>query len=97
MAFLAGGGRKTVLELGRLPEVPSLNGRCLAPLQLHIAVDCTDPLAETERLIAVGAEWVGESHRNSCKGEKILVRDPWGYTIQMLNRKEKLLRTGSEG
>jgi hypothetical protein len=76
VSFIADGDRKTVLELGRLPEVPSLDGRSLAPLQLHIALDCRDPLAEAERLIAAGAEWVGESPRNSCKGEKILISDP---------------------
>ena len=90
VSFVVDGEGKTILELGRLPEGPPLDGRSLLPLQLHIAVECEDPSAEAERLIDAGAELLGESPRNRYKGEKILIRDPWGYTIQLVNRKDKL-------
>jgi catechol 2,3-dioxygenase-like lactoylglutathione lyase family enzyme len=90
VSFVADGEGKTILELGRLPEGPPLDGRSLQPLQLHIALECKDPSAEAERLIRAGAERIGESPRNSYRGEKILIRDPWGYTIQLVNRKKKL-------
>jgi catechol 2,3-dioxygenase-like lactoylglutathione lyase family enzyme len=83
-------GEGTVLELGRLPEGPPLEARSLAPLQLHIAVDCDVPVREAERLVAAGATLVGESPRNSYPGEKVLVRDPWGFVLQLVNRKRKL-------
>jgi hypothetical protein len=41
-------------------------------------------------LVTVGAELIGESPRNAYPGEKILVRDPWGFVIQLLNRQDKL-------
>ncbi len=80
----------TVLELGRLPEGPPLEPRLWTPLQLHLAVECEAPAVEAQRLVSVGAELVGESPRNSYAGEKILVRDPWGFVIQLVNRKNKL-------
>ncbi len=91
VSFVIDGESNTILELGKLPEGPPLDGRSLLPLQLHIAIECEDPTTEAERLIDVGAELVGESPRNKYKGEKILIRDPWGYTIQLVNRENKLL------
>ena len=91
VTFLADSAGGTVLELGRLPDVPPLEARGRPALQLHIAVACEDPSVEAARLVRAGAEQVGESPRNSRPGEKILVRDPWGYTIQLVNRQERLL------
>src|SRR5512135_3290884 len=82
VSFLIDGEGNTILELGRLPEGPPLDGRSLLPLQLHIAVESEDPTAEAERLVRAGAELLGESPRDRYMGEKILVRDPWVYTIQ---------------
>jgi hypothetical protein len=90
VVFLLDSEGKTVLEFGRLSEIPPLDVRSFLPVQLHIAVECAEPIREAKRLVAAGAELVGESPRNAYQGEKILVRDPWGMTIQLLNRKEKL-------
>src|SRR5512138_2460935 len=90
VSFVVDDEGNTILELGRLPEGPPLEGQSLFPLQLHIAVACEDPAAEAERLCHTGAKLLGESPRNHYKGEKILIRDPWGYTIQLVNRKNKL-------
>jgi catechol 2,3-dioxygenase-like lactoylglutathione lyase family enzyme len=90
VSFVVDSEGETVLEFGKLPEAPPLDAQSLLPLQLHIAVECKDPGAEAERLVDAGAELVGESPRNSYKGERVLIRDPWGYTLQLVNRKIKL-------
>ena len=90
VSFITDSADKTVLELGKLREGPPLDPLALLPLQLHLGIECDDPVAEAERLISVGAELIGESPRNSYQGEKILVRDPWGFVIQLLNRQNKL-------
>ena len=90
VSFVVDSAGQTVLELGRLPEGPPLDPHSLSPLQLHIAVTCDDPTAEAERLVVAGAELIGESPRNASKGEKILLHDPWGFVIQLINRKDKL-------
>lgn len=90
VCFIVDSAGQTVLELGKLAEGPPLDPRALRPLQLHIAIECDDPTTEAQRLVAAGAEWVGESPRNAYPGEKVLVRDPWGFVIQLLNRQSKL-------
>ena len=96
VSFIVDSVGKTVLELGKLAEGPPLDPRSLSPLQLHVAIKCEDPAAEAERLVAVGAELIGESPRNAYPGEKTLVRDPWGFVIQLLNRKQKLSGASAE-
>jgi len=90
VCFIMDSAGKTVLELGKLAKGPPLDPRSFLPLQLHIAIDCDDPTAEAQRLMAAGAELIGESPRNAYPGEKILIRDPWGFAIQLLNRQTKL-------
>jgi hypothetical protein len=89
VSFVAG-DNGTVIELCKIPEGLPLEPRLWTPLQLHLAVECELPSAEAERLVSAGAALVGESPRNSYPGEKILVRDPWGFVLQLVNRKTKL-------
>ena len=89
-AAFIGDGQGTVIEFGKLPEVPSLDMRKMEYIQLHLALECTDTLAEARRLIAAGASWVGESPRNAYQNEKVIVRDPWGIVLQLINRQDKL-------
>ena len=79
-----------VIEIGHLPGISPMEFRSHHPLSIHLAIECTSPENEARRLVEAGAELVGESLRNAYKGEKILVRDPWGLTIQLINRKAKL-------
>lgn len=94
VSFISDGS--TVIEIARLPEGQPLQPEEMQPLQLHLAFDCADPVAEATRLVEAGAEWIGESARNAYKNEKVLLRDPWGYTIQLLNREEKLGDSGKK-
>lgn len=83
-------GKGTVIEIGKIPEVNCLDLNRLEPMQLHFALECIDPMKEAERLVNKGARFVGEAPRNEYLHEKILVCDPWGACIQLVNRKEKL-------
>jgi hypothetical protein len=79
----------TVIEFARLHEVPCLDLNGLEFIQLHFAIECDDPVHEAGRLVKQGAMWIGESPRNAYLNEKIIVRDPWGACIQLINRKDK--------
>ena len=80
-----------VIEIAHIPDIPSLAFKSLNPLSIHLAIECVNPEEEAKHLVACGAEFIGESIRNAYKGEKILIRDPWGgLTIQFINRQEKL-------
>ena len=80
----------TVIEIAKIPECTALDIEKHIPLQFHTAIDCSNPQTEADHLIKAGAEWIGESPYNNYPGEKLLVRDPWGYTIQLLNRQDGL-------
>ena len=80
----------TVIEFAKLEEVPSLDLNGLKFIQLHFAIECDDTVREAERLVKLGAVMVGESPRNVYPNEKLIIRDPWGICIQLINRQDKL-------
>jgi|WetSurMetagenome_2_1015567.scaffolds.fasta_scaffold1094149_2 glyoxylase I family protein len=80
----------TVIEFGKLEEVPSLDVNRLESIQLHFALECSDTMQEAQRLVKVGATLVGESPRNAYKNEKVILRDPWGNCLQLIKRQDKL-------
>jgi hypothetical protein len=81
----------SVIEIAHIPEMPSLEFKSMNPLLIHLAIECSDPIEEANRLVGAGAEMIGEAIRNDYKGEKILVRDPFGgLTIQLVNRMNSL-------
>lgn len=80
----------TIIEFAKLHEVPCLDLNGLESIQLHFAIECHDPVQEAARLVEQGAVLIGESPRNAYPNEKIIVRDPWGACIQLINRKDKL-------
>lgn len=83
--------RGNVLEIANIPEIKPMDFKSMNPLLIHLAIECADPMSEAKRLVAAGAEWIGEAIRNDYKGEKILVRDPYGgLTIQLVNRQKAL-------
>ncbi len=80
----------TVIELGKLEEIPCLDLSKLASIPLHFALDCNETVQEAQRLVKAGATFIGQSPRNTYENEKLIVRDPWGNTIQLINRLDKL-------
>jgi catechol 2,3-dioxygenase-like lactoylglutathione lyase family enzyme len=95
-AFIVDECGYTVLEIFRIPDTGPLPLRNLAPIQLHIAIDCDKPYETAMALVKQGAEFVGEAPPNDYKGEKLLVRDPWGLVLQLVNRETKLDKKHNE-
>jgi glyoxylase I family protein len=88
--FLKDDKTGSVLEFGRRKEVPVFDYTSFDPLQVHIAFDCPDPLAAARRLISAGASLVGELPQTNAPVAIMHVKDPWGVTIQLINRVQKL-------
>ena len=80
----------TTLELGNIPSERPLDLCALSPLQVHIAIDCEDTVNEAEKLISKGAVLLGESPLNESKHERLLLRDPCGAVIHLVNRARRL-------
>lgn len=88
--FLKDAKTGTILEFGKFKETLNFNYNELKPLQIHIAIECQDPLELAKKLESAGAMIIGESPKAEVKNERILVKDPWGITIQLINRINKL-------
>lgn len=80
----------TIIEFGKLTEVESINLEEIKFIQIHFAIECESPVDFANHLVGKGARHIGESPRNSYKNEKVIIKDPWGTYIQLVNRSEKV-------
>ncbi len=60
-AFIVDESGDTVLELFRMPDADPLPLGDLAPIQLHVAIDCDELYETATALVEQGAELVGEA------------------------------------
>ncbi len=87
-AFVADAGG-TMLEFGKNPGAETLAERLTDPLQFHIALKSDDIEADALRLAAEGAIRLGDV-RTTAKGDRLLLlKDPWGNTLQLAQRAGK--------
>lgn len=87
--FLADGDA-TVLEIYCNPPDQVPDYRKMDPLLFHLALASSDPEADTERLVAAGAVFVGEV-RPDASSHLVMLRDPWGVALQLCKRGKPLL------
>ncbi|HYG24867.1 MAG TPA: VOC family protein [Verrucomicrobiae bacterium] len=69
----------------QVPDYHSMN-----PLTFHLALVSADPAKDSERLIAAGAKIVDEV-RQADGSHLIMMRDPWGLSLQLCKRTTPLL------
>ncbi|NLW50594.1 MAG: VOC family protein [Candidatus Brocadiaceae bacterium] len=83
--WLADDAGALLIELGATPTTPPVDFASLAPLQVHLAVASEDAEEDSRRLQAAGAAFVERCA--SAPGDTILLlRDPWGMAIQLVQR-----------
>jgi glyoxylase I family protein len=88
VVFIGDGKGNTVLELYNAPGTGKINFSSLTPLQFHIAIEVESPYEKSLELEKAGAKIEGKPV--SDNDWKYMVRDPWGLTLQILNRQPKL-------
>jgi hypothetical protein len=76
----------TIIEFGRLHEIDSINFEKIGYIQIHFTIKCDDPIKLANQLVDKGARLLRESPRYSYKNEKVVIRDPRGTYIQLVNR-----------
>ena len=86
VAFLIDSSNKVMLELGSIPEVLPLAERLSHCLQLHIALNSNDPDEDAEYLASKGAELIERCPIKRPGENLIVLRDPWGNTLQLVKR-----------
>ena len=89
--FLADSTGSVLMEIYNNPAAAVPDYGQIDPLVLHLALASDDVPADYARLIAAGA--VGaEPPRVEPSGDAIaMVRDPWGFAIQLVSRAEPMV------
>ena len=70
----------------QVPDYANMN-----PLLVHLAFVCDNPEEKRAELEAVGASFA-EEVRIQDGSHLVMMRDPWGLSIQLCKRGKKMLR-----
>jgi glyoxylase I family protein len=89
--FLMDACGRMMLEFYRNPAAPVPDYRALNALVLHVAFQVSDVAAVRARLLKAGATAEGEVTVNDIGDQFAMVRDPWGFAIQLVRRAQPML------
>lgn len=89
--FLADGSGQVMVEIYNNPNVTIPDYGSMDPLVLHLAFTVDDPAAVRERLLAARASPVGDITTTPAGDQLAMLRDPWGFAIQLAKRKEPMV------
>ena len=89
--FLADSDGMTVIEIYNNPKVKPPDYRTVDPLIIHLAFQTDQVEAERQRLIDAGAEPYGEVDHLENGDILAIVRDPWGFPVQLAKRGEPMV------
>lgn len=84
--FLADDSGKVMIEIYGNPDAPVPDYRNLDARALHLAFVSKDVDADIQRLTAAGATLDGEPFRTPEGDHLAMLRDPWGFAIQLVKR-----------
>ncbi len=90
--FLADASGSVMLEIYRNPAASVPDYQKADPLLMHLAYTSDNPGAERDRLIKAGAALVDDLMTTSAGDTIVMLRDPWGVPIQLVNRARPMLR-----
>ena len=89
--FLADSADAAMIEVYRNPEAAVPDYSRVNPLVIHLAFASDDVRADYERLLAAGATPATEPKVLDTGDEIAIVRDPWGFPVQLVKRAEPML------
>jgi glyoxylase I family protein len=84
--FLSDAVGRVVLEIYNHPKATVPDYHSIDPLHLHLAFRVDDPSAVRDRLVAAGSTVVDDLTMTPAGDELIMMRDPWGFPIQLVKR-----------
>ena len=88
--FLADSSGQVMIEIYCNPADQVPDYQAMDPLLVHLAFVSTDPEADAQRLIGVGAREVDDVKLKDGSHLKML-KDPWGFSIQLCRRGRPML------
>jgi catechol 2,3-dioxygenase-like lactoylglutathione lyase family enzyme len=83
-------GQGTVLEIYNNPKVAVPDYAAMDLLVLHLAFEVEDVRTVHDRLVRAGATPNGAITVTDTGDEIANLRDPWGFPLQFVKRKERL-------
>jgi len=88
--FLADQTGRVLLEIYNNPGAKPPDYRRVDPLIIHLAFTVDDVRATVERLVSAGATVHAACERLENGDEMAMLRDPWGFPIQILRRADPM-------
>ena len=89
--FLADDSGKVMIEIYNPPHLRVPDYRDIDPMMLHLALVSEDVEADRKRWMAAGATSVGEVTPLDNGDVLAMLRDPWGFAIQLVQRGEPMV------
>jgi glyoxylase I family protein len=89
--FLADAAGRSMIEIYHNPKAVVPDYRAMNPLVLHLAFAVDDVHAARARLLQVGATAEGEMTIAENGDELAMLRDPWGFPVQLVKRRAPML------
>ena len=89
--FVADAHGQTMIEIYNNPKAPVPDYRAANPLVLHLAFAVDDMSATRARLLGAGATADGEMTVADNGDELAMLRDPWGFAVQLVKRRAPML------
>jgi uncharacterized glyoxalase superfamily protein PhnB len=90
MTFLADASGRTCFELYERDDTPLPDYASMNPFILHMAFTTDDIEADRSRLIDAGATEVAPIDDTDAGDRLAMLRDPWGLSLQLVQRKEAM-------
>ena len=89
--FLADAGGQSMIEIYHNPKAVVPDYRAMNPLVLHLAFAVNDVRTTRARLLQAGATAEGEMTVADNGDELAMLRDPWGFPVQLVKRRDPML------
>jgi len=89
--FLLDSSGSVMVEIYKRKEVTVPDYNTVDPLLLHLALATDDVKGAVARLTAAGAKLLGEVTTTPDGDELAMLRDPWGFAIQLCKRAKPML------
>jgi glyoxylase I family protein len=91
MHFLADDGNHVMIEIYTNETVPVPDYWSMDPLVLHLALVCANMQADHAKLVAAGCTPVGDISTTAAGDKLAMLRDPWGFAIQLADRMQPMI------
>jgi len=89
--FLTDSFGKVMVEIYNNPAASVPDYYSMDPLVLHLALTCDDVKETREKLINAGGTPYGDINITESGDTIAIVRDPWGFPVQLVRRAEPMV------